>query len=184
MTWARRALGLVIAMVLILGLASASRIRMTPYPSTDGVLRLAWSARPERIEECRNPTADELATRPPHMQQTQICEGTTATYRLEVRLDDELVVDQVVHGGGLRRDRRLYVFRELAVPRGEVRLDVRFTRVEAREASSKSPLRTEFIAPELVLEQRVQLEPRKVLLVTYDPDLRALHASTGSATGL
>lgn len=183
MTRTRRALGLVVAAALTVGLAWASRARMTPYPSSDAMLRLAWSARPERLEECRSPTADELAALPRHMQQTQVCQGTTASYRLEVWIDDALVVDQLVHGGGLRRDRRLYVFRELAMPPGEASIDVRFTRVESPDTRSASPLRPEFIAPRLVLAQRVQLDPREVLLVSYDPEVRALRTRTRPAPG-
>jgi hypothetical protein len=170
------ALGLLFALVVAFGIAWASRIRMVPYPTPGAMLRLAWSARPERIEECRSPTADELASRPQHMRQERICEGRAATYRLEVRVDDALVVEQEVHGGGLRRDRRLYVFHELAVPPGESRIDVRFTRLEEQDSRSEPSFRAEFVPPRLVLEQHVQLDPREVVLVTYDADRRSLVA--------
>lgn len=166
--------GLVLALAATCGIAWASRIRMAPYPSTDAMLRLAWSARPERIEVCRSPTADEMAARPQHMRQELICEGTAATYRLEVRVDDALVVEQEVHGGGLRRDRRLYVFRELAVRPGANRIDVRFTRLETPDPRSSPRTHGEFVPPRLVLDQRVDLGPREVVLVTYDADRRSL----------
>lgn len=140
------------------------------------MVRLAWSARPERIEECRSPTTEELAGRPEHMRQTRVCEGRAATYRLEVRTDGALRIEQEVHGGGWRRDRRLYVFHELPVPPGEVWMDVRFTRVDMPDPSSAPPLRTEFVPPSLVLEQRLHLEGREVVLVTYDADRRRLLA--------
>ena len=176
MTRTNLALGVVIAVAATCGIAWASRLPMVPYPSDEAMLRLAWSARPERIEECLSPTADELATRPQHMRQELICEGRAATYRLEVRVGDTLVVEQEVHGGGLRRDRRLYVFRELLVPPGEAQIDVRFTRVEAPDPQSAPSLRTEFVPPRLVLEQQVRLDPREVVLVTYDADRRSLLA--------
>jgi hypothetical protein len=170
------AVGLLFAVAATYGTAWASRVRMAPYPSTDAMLRLAWSARPERIEECRSPTPDELAARPQHMRQALICEGKAATYRLEVRIDDALVVEQEVHGGGLRRDRRLYVFRELVVRPGANRIDVRFTRLETPDPRSSPVTHGEFVPPRLALEQRVQLDPREVVLVTYDADRRRLVA--------
>ena len=170
------AVGLLLALAATYGIAWASRVRMAPYPSTDAILRLAWSARPERIDECRRPTADELAARPQHMRQELICEGKAATYRLEVRMDEALVVEQEVHGGGLRRDRRLYVFRELAVRPGANRIDVRFTRIETPDPRSTPRTHGEFVPPRLALEQHVQLDPRQIVLVTYDADQRRLIA--------
>ncbi len=176
MTRTHRAIGIVVGLAAAVGVAWASSVPMTPYPSSDAMVRLAWSARPERIEECRSPTAEELAGRPEHMRQTRICEGRAATYRLEVRVDDALRVEQEVHGGGWRRDRRLYVFHELRVPPGEVRVDVRFTRVETSSSPTASPLRDAFVAPRLTLQQRVRLNPREVVLVTYDAERRTLIA--------
>jgi len=176
MTRAQRAIGLVVGLAAAAGVAWASRVPLTPYPSSDAMVRLAWSARPERIEECRSPTAEELAGRPEHMRQTRICEGRAASYRLEVRIDDALRVEQEVHGGGWRRDRRLYVFHELRVPPGEVRVDVRVTRVETASSTTASPLHDAFVAPRLTLEQRVRLDPREVVLVTYDAERRSLAA--------
>lgn len=178
-TRAQRAVGLIVGVAAAAGVAWASRVPMTPYPSSDAMVRLAWSARPERIEECRSPTPEELAGRPEHMRQTRVCEGRAATYRLEVRVGDDLRVDQEVHGGGWRRDRRLYVFHELRVPPGEVRVDVRFTRVETASSSTASPLRDAFVAPRLTLDQRVRLNPREVVLVSYDPERRTLVAVRG-----
>ena len=68
------------------------------------------------------------------MRQPVACEGTTAEYRLEVRIEGALVADRVVRGGGLRRDRRLYVFEEIVLPPGEAAVDVTFDRVDGSEA--------------------------------------------------
>ena len=172
-------IGLLFALAATYGIAWASRVRMAPYPSSDAMLRLAWSARPERIEQCRSLTDDEMAARPQHMRQAMLCEGAAATYRLEVRVDDVLVAEQVVHGGGLRRDRRLYVLREVPVRPGTARVEVRFTRVESPDPRSSPLVRPEFVPPRLVLQQQVRLEPRHVLLVTYDAERRGLVAVQG-----
>jgi hypothetical protein len=116
MTPRDRAAGLALAVVLMAGLVWASNAPMITNPSPRPRLRLAWSARPERIENCRQQSAEELARLPAHMRQAVACEGTTAEYRLQVRIEGALVADRVVHGGGLRRDRRLYVFEEVVLP--------------------------------------------------------------------
>lgn len=113
---------------LLLALLSAAPFRVNPLP--DAHLRVAFSARPERIEHCRILSADELANVPQHMRQAVVCEGKSASYRLEVRRDDSLVSTALVRGGGLRHDRRLYVLRELQVPSGRSTIDVRLVRTD------------------------------------------------------
>jgi len=112
-----------------LALVSAAPFRVNARP--DARLRVAFSARPERIETCRTPGESELANLPAHMRQGVVCEGTTATYRLEVRRDDSLVAAALLRGGGLRHDRRLYVLRELTVPSGRSTIDVRLVRLDS-----------------------------------------------------
>jgi hypothetical protein len=156
----------------------------------DARLRLAWSARPERIEKCRQQSEEELARLPAHMRQAVACEGTTAEYRLQVRIEGVLVSDRVVHGGGLRRDRRLYVFDEAVVPAGEVTIDVRFDRLDVSEPgvgageregerSERTPVQREEVPAHLALTRRVRLSSREVILVTYDADRHELMTVQG-----
>lgn len=125
---------------LALTLVSAAPFRVDTLP--DARLRVAFSARPERIEKCRTLSADELANVPQHMRQAVVCEGTTASYRLEVRRDDSLVASALVRGGGLRHDRRLYVLRELTVPSGRSTIDVRLVRTDSVAARPDSEQRS------------------------------------------
>lgn len=176
----RRAMALALIVAATLGIAWASRLPTMAHRSSDAVLRLAWSARPERIEECRAPGAEELAGRPAHMQQRLICEGTTARYRLEVRYNGSVVADHEVRGGGLRHDRRLYVFHELTVPPGEGRVDVRFTRIDSPTSKSASRQPGEIVPARLALDEHVPFRPREVVLVTYDADERELELRIGN----
>ena len=127
----RIGLATIVAMgaMLALTLASAAPFRVNALP--EARLRVAFSARPERIETCRTPSESELANLPAHMRQGVVCEGTTATYRLEVRRDDSLVATALLRGGGLRHDRRLYALHELTVPSGRSTIDVRLARVDS-----------------------------------------------------
>lgn len=178
-----RTLGLLVAAGSLAAMVAASNAPMTAHRSADAVLRLAWSARPERIETCRQQTEEELARLPQHMRQPVVCEGTTATYRLQVRVNDVLVADRIVRGGGLRQDRRLYVFEELAQPPGEADIVVRFDRIEVPavddpgdedEDEAERRHRAESVPPTLSLDRHLRFSPRTVVLVTYDAEAREL----------
>lgn len=199
---------------LALALVSTAPFRVNALP--DARLRVAFSARPERIETCRTPSADELANVPAHMRQGVVCEGITASYRLEVRRDDSLVASALLRGGGLRHDRRLYALRELSVPSGRSTIDVRLARVDTVAARPDAEPRTsedheraehglregrddddrddarsrdedehrrrvaDEVPSVLTLHEVVTLNPREVLLVTYDQATRRLRTVRGS----
>jgi hypothetical protein len=181
--------GMAAAVIVTYGVVWASNIRVSPHSAEQALLRLAWRARPDRIEVCSTPSAEAQANLPAHMRQTQICEGTTASYRLDVRRDNRVVVDETVRGGGLRHDRPLYVFREIPLEAGAVTVAVRFTRIEpvtAEEHSgngsrsvagaSQTPAREllQAVPVSLLLERQLHARPGAVILVTYDPDRREL----------
>jgi hypothetical protein len=172
MTLLYRAAGIALGALGMAALAWASHAPMPAHASNDALLRLAWSARPERVEECRQRGEEELAALPPHMRQPLACEGSTAEYRLQVLIDDAIVADRVVHGGGLRRDRRLYVFEELPVAAGETAIEVRFDRIGGTSTTRQG----DHVPPHLALQRRVRLSSRQVLLVTYAQDQQALVA--------
>lgn len=167
-------------LAITLGIWWASNLPVTVHRSPDAVLRVAWGARPERVETCREQSPEALALLPAHMRQPVVCEGTTATYRLEVRREGRLIGAQVVRGGGLRQDRRLYVFREFRVPPGEALVDVRFDRIEGDAQPSSSPRDGRpghgQVPARLSFQERLSFAPRRVILVTYEPDRRELVA--------
>ena len=203
MTPLGRVMGIAAALLVTVGITWASAVRMPASPAV-AVLRLAWTARPERIEDCRPQNEEELAKLPAHMRQAVVCEGTTAAYRLEVRRDGTLIADQIVVGGGLRHDRPLYVFRDILLPPGDAAIRVRFVRVDAaaarassgtpsalrsdddhhsdamdddrrrREGEERIRRREEAIPASLSLERRFRFVAREVILVTYDAERREL----------
>jgi hypothetical protein len=200
-----RVMGIAAALLVTIGITWASAVRMPSSPAV-AVLRLAWTARPERIEDCRPQSEEELAKLPAHMRQAVVCEGTTAAYRLEVRRDGALIAHQIVRGGGLRHDRPLYVFRDISLPPGDAAISVRFVRVDSaadgassgtpsalrsdddrhsnamddgrrrREGEERIRSREEAIAASLSLERRFHFVAREVILVTYDAERRELVA--------
>lgn len=166
----------------------AGMLSLSHYPLAasggEALLRLAWSARPERIETCRELGADELKRLPAHMRQSVVCEGRTAEYRLRVAHDGRTVHDRIVRGGGLRQDRRLYVFVEVPLAAGEADVEVTFERTDpVGTDDSTSPPQAAGRAPgagpghvpaRLAFRQVLPLEPREVALVTYDAMAGAL----------
>jgi hypothetical protein len=161
-------------------------------------LRLSWSARPERIEVCRQVSAEEQARREEHMRQRVECEGGFATYALRVEVDNRAVGEAVIHGAGLRHDRPLYLLKDYPVPPGEHRIRVTLTRREhtdndaaafaeavvpdadtglyagraQREATERARRARAAIPPRLVLDTAVAFTPRQVALVTFNAEHR------------
>src|SRR5690606_41211795 len=81
----RRIVGVILGTGAGLALASLSAIPvMVNGNAGEAMIRVAFSARPQRIETCREVSDEELAEIPVHMRQTTVCEGITATYLLEV----------------------------------------------------------------------------------------------------
>ena len=186
-----RILGAALALALMAAIAWLSNAPITVHGSEHAVLRLAWSARPERIENCRQQTSEELARLPAHMRQPIVCEGATAEYRLTVTNGGQVVADVPVRGGGLRQDRGLYVFHEVPLHPGDDAIEVRFDRLgsdASRDAAEsrtemagpgsgkRPPPRGETIPPHLSFKQHLRVRPREVVLVTYSPERRALVA--------
>jgi hypothetical protein len=177
------------------GIVWASHVPVGLNRPGQALVRLAWGVKPERIETCRDLTAEELAGVPQHMRRTRICEGTTAEYRLVVRDGTGVRVDRAIRGGGLRQDRRLYVFEELPLAPGAATVDVRFDRVtdadhdddgaeerdrdeqdEEDRGSDDEAERQGAVPPRLSLVKQVEVRPGDVVLVTYDPEQRVLVA--------
>src|SRR5581483_10229084 len=92
----RRALGAITAAASLAFLAALSRVPYAAEPGADALLRLAWRARGERVEQCRRLTPAELARVPAHMRQEIQCTGRIVPYRLRVALDGREVINELV----------------------------------------------------------------------------------------
>lgn len=177
-TAVRGAAAIAAALLLIAALVWASAAPLTVQPRARAVVRLAWSARPERLETCRQRTEDELVRLPQHMRQSLVCEGKTAEYDLTVRRNGQVVRQQRVHGGGLRRDRRLYVLEEIDVEPGPSAIAVSFDRVgeSGPGTGSVSQRGSDIAPPRLALAERFDIAPGEVVLITYSAEQAALVA--------
>jgi len=149
--------------LLTAGLVAGSRVPWVAAPDDRAVVRIDWRAVGERSEECREPTAEEQAGIPAHMRQSRICEGRVLPFRLAVRVDGDPRADERLEASGAQGDRPIIVFRDLELPPGEHRLEIRFE-VEHPPGAGPSA------GPALRLDATVQLLPRQILLVTRAAD--------------
>ena len=203
MTIGDRVAGVALGLAALAAIVWGANAPITVHGSDQAILRLAWSVRPERIESCRQQSEEELARLPQHMRQPVVCEGVSAQYRLTVRREGRVVADRIVRGGGLRQDRRIYVFHELPLDPGRSSIEVRFDRIDSdsgrvtrseerndahegtedhdrRERGADRQGEGETVPSHLVFAQRVDVEPREVILITYSPERRALAGIQGS----
>jgi hypothetical protein len=182
-----RALGVALATAVVAGVVALSNAALPAPPSAGAVLRVTFSASPERVETCRAASAEDLARLPAHMRQPLVCEGTTASYRLAVRVGGRLLAERVVRAGGMRHDRRIFVLEEIPVPGVEADVDLRFDRIEAGDGRGRTPdagarPRTapvqvrDAVPPRLAYEGRLAFRPGRAIVVTYDPRRQALIA--------
>lgn len=201
MTW--RALGVAVAVLaaMVLRWSSAMSSGTRTAREQPAQLRLSLSARPERVERCRELSDDELAKLPAHMRLRTQCEGYSARYMLTIGLDERRLTIDTLRGGGLRHDRPLHVFLEHDVTPGQQRVVVEVTRIDerttlnaadtgsaSREAVSDTLLggraererdeRTRRVAeampPRLVLDTTMTFAPGGVVLITFDQNTRRL----------
>ena len=202
-----RIAGAAVAMAGAVGVVHGSHVPVSLDTGPDAVLRVAWSARPERVETCRTLSDSALDALPEHMRQRTVCAGTSARYHLEVRRDERVIATAELRGGGLRGDRQLYVFRELAIPSGTSDIAVRLVRLDSTVSpdssdadaehrpddagrrttrgrpeadGSRSRRLADMVPARLELRERVTLAPREVLLVTYDSESRRLRSVRSS----
>ena len=150
-----------------------------PIGSADAaVLRLAWSARPERIEHCQG-GADPIASVPAAVRAGRVCDDVPAHYRLRVSGRGRVLLERQLSGGGLRCYRRMYVFHEFELPPGESRVEVSLTRLESGAANTaKHRVFADVAPPRLEFDETLRLEAGRAVLVTFDPETRALVART------
>lgn len=193
--WPRRIAGVLVAAGALLILRAGSLTPLRAAPDGTAMLRLSWSARPERIEQCRRLTDAELAALPQHMRLRWECEGRFARYLVRVAVDGRVLAADTVRGGGLRNDRPMHLFREFALSPGERRVTVTLRRIDAavlpdssadattaagtgaadretREAQERRVRRAEALPALVTVDSTIAVAAQRVVLVTYSSTAR------------
>lgn len=201
MTW--RAAGVAIAVLAAVAVRWSSSLPSGTRTARDqpAQLRLSLSARPERVERCRELTDDELAKVPAHMRLRTECEGYSARYLLTIAVGERRLTADTLRGGGLRHDRPLHVFQEHDVTPGPQRIRVEVSRLDERtmpaagytvrdrrdslsdtllggraerEREERTRRVAEAMPPRLALDTTMTLVTGRVVLITFDQNTRRL----------
>jgi hypothetical protein len=199
--------GVVVGCLAAGGLALTSGVPWFDAASDTAALRLSLRLRPERIESCRIPTAEEVDATPDHMRQRTICEGISASYQLRLAVGTTVLTDVVVRGGGLRHDRPIHVLRDHEVQPGTHRVMVTIMRRETaaapdttasptpgmiplapdtgvyagragREVIERDRRRLAVVPATLTFDTVITFPRGHVMLVTFDPEQRRLRLLT------
>lgn len=194
-SWPRRIAGALVAAGVLVILRAGSLAPLRTASDGSAMLRLSWSARPERIEQCRRLSDAELAERPQHMRLRWECEGRFARYLLSVSVDGHSLAIDTVRGGGLRHDRPMHLFREYAVAPGDRHVTVSLQRIDAevrpdstadattaagtgaadretREAQERRVRRAEALPALVRMDSTLTVAAQRVVLVTYSSTAR------------
>lgn len=91
----------------------------TNVPPEQALVRLSFSHPGQRMVECRQRSAEELAKLPPNMRAAQDCSRERAPVKVALELDGKEVFQAVVPPGGLRKDLASTVYRRFPVTAGQ-----------------------------------------------------------------
>ena len=154
--------------LLVVGIGALSRLTATVTDTDDGLFRMSWRLQGIRIEECRTLSAEEIAALPAHMRRAEDCTGRFADYELEVRIDGAMALTDTIAPAGARRDRPLYVLRDLPLDAGSHEIEVSFDALVPDGTDPGAlPLGYRW-------EGRVDLGEREIVLVTLSADASTL----------
>jgi len=120
------------------------------------VVKLSMSLPGERIEECRRRTPEELAKLPPNMRAKMKCSRTRWPVLVELEMDGRRIYRRSGDPRGLSDDGPSSLYWRFTAPAGGHRLAVR-----VRDRGGKEDF-------DYVLEQDVELEPSRVLVIGFD----------------
>lgn len=130
-----------------------------PYqqlPGDGAIVTLAFGHATKRVSECVALDQEELEKLAPNMRKPMDCPRERSPATIELRLDDELKVQDVFQSPGLYQDQSVDVYRNIKVPQGEYRLTVWMN----------DDVNTD--GPTYRFEQTVELQPAQRLVVKFD----------------
>jgi hypothetical protein len=113
-------------MMAMLGYFS-TQPRLVLLGDDQALLRLSFSHAAQRLQECRQRSAEELAKLPPNMRAAQDCPRERSPVTVELELDGKLLFRVVASPTGLSKDGASTVYRRLPVAAGRHRLVARLS---------------------------------------------------------
>ena len=110
----------------------------------------------ERLGDCVEQSAEELARLPPNMRAPTRCPRERAPVSVEVDIDGQPAMQLTGQPSGLSRDGAAALYRRLQVPAGSHRIAVRL---------EDNPRQAGF---DYIAEQSVDLKPAEILVIDFD----------------
>jgi hypothetical protein len=152
----------VVSAAILLVIAALSVVPTSQAEPDEALVRLSWRLQGVAVEECRTLTAEELAGIPAHMRRTEECTREIVDYELRVAGVPAGELVDTVSPSGVRRDRPVYVFRDLAVNPGTYDVEITFSALVPDDfAADGRPLTYSWGG-------RISLSPAEVALVTLN----------------
>lgn len=105
----------------------------SPVPQGHGELKLSMAHLTERLEPCRQLSAEEIAALPPNMRVVEQCPRGRVSAFVELEADGALLFEGAVRPVGLARGGRTYLQARWSLPAGNYQLELRL-RDSPREA--------------------------------------------------
>lgn len=128
----------------------------TNFPEDRAMIRLSFAHGGAR--DCRDRTAEELASLPPNMRARQICSRSRLPVLVELDLDGSPLYHGRLEPTGLQGDGPSRIYEGFAVPPGSYTLAARLRDSERQDGF------------DYVAEEQVTLEPRDNLVVDFKSD--------------
>ena len=125
-------------------------------PDDIALIKVSFSHLGDR--ECRKRTAEELEKLPRNMRAPMDCPRERSDIKIEVTLDDQNVVQHVLHPTGLYKDGISTMYKRIEVKAGTHKLAARMQDNVAREGWKFSK------------EETIELKPAQVLVIDFNPD--------------
>lgn len=99
----------------------------TNVPPEQALVRLSFSHAGQRMVECRQRSAEELAKLAPNMRAAQDCPRERSPVKVALELDGKEVFQAVVPPSGLKKDLASTVYRRFPVPAGRHKVMARLS---------------------------------------------------------
>lgn len=129
----------------------------SPRTSDDAVITLSFAHSGQRVAECRERSAEELAKLPPNMRNPMDCSRERSPLVVRFTVDGEIRYDRTLQPTGFSSDGNAYVYDKILLPPGRHSLELY--------------LNDDIHRPGGVHERsaEVDLQPHQILVIDFNP---------------
>lgn len=161
-SWLIRFSAILTSIVLVLLLAGLVRvpIKADPAFASSSWLRLSIRLVGQNEKTCEEPSAEKLAATPQHMRALELCTFRAISYQLKLKIDGNELLNQVVHPGGFKQDKPIYVSHELKLSAETHDIEFSFEPIDSKSSSLVS----------LNLNEKIDFKSNEVVLLYYSPN--------------